>query len=219
MSERCDTVYFVLLRGYWNFAFHTTPQVFEYSKQGTRWLLSLSNSFSLLYSVFLEFKLLSGLNDFFQEKRSLLFHLIHTQEILKWQYLSLPLKSLQRALTNFCFLKLRPYTSHMKTWSPRWDISPPDNTTATMQPLKCDHGWTWARPSQGKKKLLSEQFTRSASSYPSAKQSRLIRVARKEMLLIHLHYLVLVTNIKLSRADSVTAVSDEQKKINIYHTW
>lgn len=54
-----------VLRRYWNFALHTTPQVFEYSKQWTRWLLTLSNSLSLLYSLFIEFKLLSGWNYFF----------------------------------------------------------------------------------------------------------------------------------------------------------
>lgn len=118
---------------------HNTPSI--WTQQAMNQMApNLSNSLSPLYSVSLEFKLLSGWNYFFQEKWLLLFHLIHMQEILHWQDLSLPLKSLQRVLTNFCFLKTCPCTSHIKTWPPRWDISPPDNTAVKMGPLKCNHG-------------------------------------------------------------------------------
>lgn len=82
----------------------------------------------------------------------------HSRDTLITRFVS-PAEISSKVLTNFSFLKMRPHTFHMKTWSP----SGISHHLTTQQP-KWDHwnvimGWTWAKPSQGKKKLLSEQFT------------------------------------------------------------
>lgn len=95
----------------------------------------------------------------------------------------------------------------MKTRPPRWGISP--HWSVIM-------GWTWAKPSQGKKKLLSEQFTGLASSHPQWSSS-LIRVALKEMFLIHLLYLVLVALHCLAQTQWLQFQKDGRRKTYTTH--
>lgn len=149
--------------------------------------LTPSNGLSPLTSVSLS-NPLSRCNYFFQDKWLVLLHFIHMQKTLL----------MRRSISLFSHWNLSkksPYTFHVRTWpcgkiTPSWDASSPVNTAVHMGPLKQACGMKL-----GKKKLLLKQFTKSASSHSSGKQSgkRLIRRALKEMFLMYSFCLVTMT--------------------------